>query len=317
MIKLIDNYNTYLNLLPQIHNIKGPKHYMQDFNWFVLKDGEEKIDKFAVLGYDNDEVVYYCNIFLKHKKGFAYAPRGPIIDFNNKRHLNVFIEDVKEFLSSINYKKFIMSPMVFKCSNPNIELLNNHYNEQEHSRKECIVDVTPFDDSPMETVDKKCAYSFRKALKGSLTASITNEIDNLDKFYKLYIKTSEKHGFNRNTLKYFETLVDCFKDTIYSIIIRDSNNIVSYGLYIWKDDTLYYLYGATDYSYSAQKASYFMHYNAMVFCKENKIKYFNMGGVYADDKEINSRDFGLLRYKKGFCKNNFTYYIGDLMINKE
>lgn len=314
MIRFINNYDEYLEALPYIDNINSPKHYMQDYEWFILKYGKHGVEKFSILGYDNNEIIYYCNIFIKTNKKMAYAPRGPILDFNNEKHVNIFVSDIKKFLLDINCEKFTMSPMLFKCNDPNIKQIKNHYNEQEHSKKECIVCIEPYDTSPMENVDKKCAYAFRKSLKSGFSVNISKNIDNLNEFYKLYIKTSEKHQFNRNTLTYFKTLADCFKDSIYAITILNKDAIISYGLYIWKYDTLYYLYGATDYSYSSQKASYFMHYNAMSFCKNNKIKYFNMGGVYADDNEIESKDFGLLRYKKSFCKNKFTYYIGDLMI---
>lgn len=316
MIRLINDYDEYLKLLPDICKINSLRHYMQDFRWLMLKFGKNKIDKFAILGYDNGEIIYYCNIFYKSNKNIIYAPRGPIIDFNNKRHLDIFISDIKEFLSSINCKNFVMSPMIFECENINVISVNNHYEEQEHSKKECIVNVMPFDVSPTENVDKKCAYSFRKSLKNGFRVDVSNKIDHLDEFYKLYMKTSEKHQFTRNALSYFEALVDCFKNSIYSITVRDEDKIISYGLYILQGDNLYYIYGATDYSYSTQKVSYLMHYNAMIFCKQNRIKYFNMGGVYADDDEIESKDFGLLRYKKGFCSNKFTYYIGDLMITQ-
>ena len=290
------------------------KHYMQNPNWIYLKGGQYLKDKFCIYSKDNSGFNYYCNAFVKNKNGIKllYIPRGPILDYSNLANINLFLKDIKTLLVKLNIDEVVLSPMAFEnIMKQKLVVVNEgNYALQEHSQKECIVNLKSNLVDTLNGLSSKTRCNIKLSQKFNFKCEINQNFD-LKEFYNLYNQTSKKHNFNKNTLEYFEKMLSLYKNDLILIQIKDDNEIISSGIYIKSGSVLYYAYGSTNYNYGNKMVSYLMHYKAIEYAILNNFKYFNMGGVYCDDN-VDDPDYGLYRYKKGFCNNKFTYYIGDL-----
>ena len=213
-------------------------HFLQSYAWgeFCRKI-KGQIPYYVGMIDDDNNLVATALILLKKTPlgySYGYSPRGFILDYTNKELIKEFTLALKKFMkdNKLIYIKF--DPDIFyqdidEDANP-IENGNNNYDlynymlslgyihtgfyrlyEGNQPRYTFRIDLK----RKWEVIESRMSKSFLQSVKRSYQydLKIDNEIK-IPEFYELIKSTSQKDGFNPHDIKYYETLVQEFKDNI-------------------------------------------------------------------------------------------------------
>ena len=213
-------------------------HFLQSYAWgeFCRKI-KGQIPYYVGMIDDDNNLVATALILLKKTPlgySYGYSPRGFLIDYSNHELIKEFSDYLKEFMidKKIIYIKFdpdIPYQDIDEDANP-IENGNNNYDlynymlslgyihtgfyrlyEGNQPRYTFRIDLK----RKWEVIESRMSKSFLQSVKRSYQydLKIDNEIK-IPEFYELIKSTSQKDGFNPHDIKYYETLVQEFKDNI-------------------------------------------------------------------------------------------------------
>jgi lipid II:glycine glycyltransferase (peptidoglycan interpeptide bridge formation enzyme) len=80
------------------------------------------------------------------------------------------------------------------------------------------------------------------------------------------------------------------------------------------NNKLIYLYGVSATENRNLLGMYNMQWEAIKYCINNKIPYYDFGGVFCEENDITNKDFGLYNFKKGYCYKGFLDIVPDITI---
>ncbi len=296
----------------------------QTIEWYELRK-EEKI--FIYLEDDDGTIVSSYNAFILHNSksnyNILYLPRGPV--FNDKYiDFKESIKYIVEYAKKNNFKYIRLNPNI-KKENLNYEELiksgykinvtkENDYNNQREPYREAILNLkNKNSDEILNKLNQKTRYNIRKSIKNDFEVNVADKFD-LNAFYNLYLQTAERHDFTPHPISYFEELIEIFKDKIVFCTIKYKNEYLAISINIKQSNTLFYLYGSSNNKYKNLFASYKMHWSMINYAIKNKFEYYNFGGIFTDDDDIDNKDYGLLVFKLKFCYDGFTNYNPEAII---
>lgn len=185
--------------------------------------------------FDNKKLVGAV-MLLSHKRHFGkcefYAPRGLLVDFNDKKVLNFFLENIKEFVKSHNGYVFRMDPYLINRERDldgnivedgvdNSSLVK--YLEDYGFRKVPISDMEQvgwmfslgLEGKDEKQILKEMKSNTRNTIRKTEKIGITiRELsyDELDEFEKIMIETGERKNFSVRSLSYFQNMYKLFAD---------------------------------------------------------------------------------------------------------
>ena len=166
--------------------------------------------------------------------GYGYSPRGFIIDYKNKELIKKFTEYLKDYMKRMKliYIKFdpdIPYQDIDEDANPISDGENNYelydymlklgyrhtgfYRLYEGNQPRYTFRIDLKRD--WKIIESRMSKSFLQSVKRSYQYDL--EIDNeirIKEFYKLIKNTSERDGFDPHNEKYYQTLIDEFKNYI-------------------------------------------------------------------------------------------------------
>ena len=241
MYEFIDNIaeKEYMNFFH-----KNNASFMQSYNWGQFnRSARNQIPHYVGLKKNNKIV---CEALLLEKKilklSYFYCPRGFIIDFNNKDTLNEFTKHLKKYIKShngiylkidpeIEYQKLDKNGNVISSNNQNDGLLNNlqelgfthtGFNknfENNQPRYTFIIDLTSDIDTIINNIDKSVLKKIKKTYEYDM---IFRESQDIDTFYKLISKVSEKDEFSAYSKKYYQDVLNIMDEyyKLFEIIIN-------------------------------------------------------------------------------------------------
>ena len=217
---------------------KNAQSFMQSYEWGEFnKIGRNQIPHYVGLIEDGKVL---CEALLLEKRMFNlsyfYSPRGFIIDFNNYELLKKFTIELGKYIKKNNgiYLKF--DPEIEyqeiddnACPIPsgynNYDLFNNiislgykhtgftkHF-ENNQPRYTFIIDLS----NDMKTLEKNIHKSVMKKIRKTFEYDMVfRKSSNVDLFYELLTKTSEKDGFMPYTREYYNNAYKMM-DGIYQL----------------------------------------------------------------------------------------------------
>lgn len=306
-----------------VDNINGVD-IKQTIEWYELRN-EKKL--FLYLEDNDGGIISSYNAFILHDnqsdRFTLYLPRGPV--FNDKYiDFKECIRYLVEYAKKKNFKYIRLNPNIKKENLNYKELISsgykititekNDYNNQKEPYREAILKINNKNSEEiLKNLHHKTRYNIRKSIRNNLKVEI-NENFNLDEFYKLYIQTAKRHDFNPHSYEYFEKLIKIFKDKVVFCTIKYKNDFLAMSINIKQSNTLFYLYGSSSNKYQNLFASYRMHWSMINYSIQNNFDFYNFGGVFSDDNDIENKDYGLLVFKLKFCYEGFTIYNPETII---
>ena len=87
--------------------------YMQSIEWNIIRNEKTKYFIYYV---ENDEIIWSCNLLEKEKNNnkYLYAPRGPVLKNSNFNLINLFLKNIKKWMSLKKYTTLVINPYINK-----------------------------------------------------------------------------------------------------------------------------------------------------------------------------------------------------------
>lgn len=324
MIKCLDfNNNMEIARISKFLMKNTFSEYTQDTEWNLIRN--ENIKYFLYYENKQHEIQWTCNLLDKSndKLSILYAPRGPVLDYNDKKIVKLFFEEIKKWMNLYNYERLIINPCIsyekldcfpkelkYKITEP------DDYNNLLDSCKLAIMNVNGNEMEMLNKLPSKFRQNTRRSYRKDLTSKISTKVD-LDNFYKLYIDTSKRHNFKPHNLEYFEKICEIYKDKLIFIEIWYKNIPLAMSVDILYKDKLIYLYGVSSSENRNLLGMYNLQWEVIKYCIDNKIPKYDFGGVFCTSDDINNKDYGLYNFKKGYCYDGFIDIVPDIIIDFE
>lgn len=215
-------------------------HFLNSYEWGILQQNNRSQEPLYVGLIDNNKIIA-ATLLLKKKTPlnmcYFYAPRGFLIDWTNKDLVKKFTEELKLFLKKENaiYLKVdpdIMYQEIDFDANPvpngknnydlykyliNLGYIHQGFNKLYEKNQPRYTFRTIFKNyQSFNEIEESISKTFMRSIKRSYNYNIKIEIkNNLDDFYNLINRISQKDNFKSYTKQYYEDLFTLNKDNNY------------------------------------------------------------------------------------------------------
>ncbi len=314
-------YELNLNDVNKIKEIKAfLKHnnyanYMQSIEWNLIRNEKQKYYLYYEL---NHKIIWVCNLLEKEKNNekYVYAPRGPVLDYQNKEILNLFFHEIKKWLVNNNYKYIVINPEISEDVFQNVNDLNyviTNKNEGHDSNLLAIMPIIFDEEELIKKLPSKFRQNTRRSYRKNLKFKLSKKVD-IDNFYKLYLDTAQRHDFNPHTKAYFQNLIKVYQDDLIFLEVWYEDIPLAMSIDIVYKDRLIYLYGVSNSRNRNLLGMYYLQWEAIKYCILNKIPNYDFGGVFCSENDIDNKDYGLYQFKKGYCYQGFKDILPDVIV---
>lgn len=310
---LVDKINFFLK-----ENIVSD--YMQSIQWHNVRN--EK-NKYFLYFEHKDKIIWTCNLLEKSKNNekYLYAPRGPVLNFNNKDEIELFLSNISKWMKQKGYSKLVINPCINFDTTLNIPQKYNYvitkkndFDNLHDSCKLAIMDIVLDENELISKLPSKFRQNTRRSYRKGLINKISNKID-FENFYKLYIETSIRHDFHPHDIDYFKKIYSEFKDKLIFLEVWYNDIPLAMSIDIIYNDKLIYLYGVSSTNNRNLLGMYNLQWEAIKYCINHNILKYDFGGVFCEEGDIQSKDYGLYNFKKGYCYDGFIDIVPDITFN--
>lgn len=213
-------------------NCHKKSHFLQSYEWGQFcKRAKRQIPRYVGMEDNDGNLIASCLILLRKTPfgfSYGYAPRGFVLDYNNKEVIRKFTNYLKQYMkdNKIIYIKFdpdIKYQDIDDDGNKidggenNYELYNYMLSlgykhtgfyklyEGNQPRYTFRIDLK----KPWEEIEAKFNKSFMKSVKRSYSYNLVVDNDiKIDDFYRLIQSNSSKDDFDPHNLEYYKIFSD-------------------------------------------------------------------------------------------------------------
>lgn len=284
--------------------------FMQTSAWAKLKDLWEH--EVVVCRDENQNIIAATLLLIKRIPLFncslVYAPRGPVVDYENKELIKKLLIGIKEVCKKYNAYLFKMDPFVLNYDEKTINLFSSldfSFTKDMpdfktiQTRHNYMLDLrNRTEDEIFESFHKKWRYNIRVALKHNVTCGYYSK-EHLDDFYEIYKQTAKRDGFTPRSKQYFEKFMDCLGEKVRLYICYYNDKAVSGAITTQFSKKTCYVYGASDSNYRNVMPNHLMQWEMIKWAKQNDCVVYDFQGIPVD-MSGNSTMHGVYTFKKGF-----------------
>ncbi|OGC06700.1 hypothetical protein A2230_01535 [candidate division WOR-1 bacterium RIFOXYA2_FULL_36_21] len=301
---------------------------LQSWEWGELKalHGWTPI-RLAVL--DGDKIVAAISILKRKlpyiKLNLFYAPRGPIVDFQNTQALDFILAEMKKVAKKHNAILLKIDPQVKESEKCTVNSVQNVLKEkgfvvckkQIQPRSTFIVDLTLSSEDLLKSFEEKTRYNIRLAAKKGVVVKELSTDDGVEVFYKIYQETCKRDNFLIHPLKYYQNIKKLLVDhALANIFIAYLNEAPIAAVYTFNfGSRLWYMYGASLSKHRNVMPNHALHWHIIQWAKKRDFKSYDLFGIPSNPTKDHPL-WGVYRFKKGF-NGELVKYIGvyDLVYN--
>ncbi len=147
--------------------------------------------------------------------------------------------------------------------------------------------------------------NIKKAENSGIEIKSGQSEKDLKAFYKLYVKTRQKHGLIPQPYRFFRNIWVLFEptNTVELLLAFENGQAIAGILNLSFRDTKYYLYGGSNYKLLQHKPNHLLLWTAIKNAYYQNFKYFDFGRTSADN-------IGLLEFKRRWAtiESSIPYY---------
>ena len=330
------NWNQIISSLPN-------PHFLQTYEWGQVKakygwqpiylvwdkDGKMKEERTNLSSFVFP--VQAACLVLKRtilNRGFAarlsilYAPKGPLMDWNNEPLRTRVLNDLQSFARKQGAIFLKLDPDVVLArgvphseedvtENSGQAVMSDlrrrgweYSSDQIQFRNSVLVDLTAAEDEILMRMKPKTRYNVRLASKKGVTVRIGTEND-LPLLYKMYAETSVRDRFVIRNEEYYMTVWKLFMQTAASgqpsavplIAEVDGEAVAAIFLFMFAGRG-YYVYGMSRNAHREKMPTYLLQWEAMLHAKSNGCTAYDLWGAPEVFDESDSM-WGVYRFKEG------------------
>ena len=217
------------------------QHFLNSYWWGIVNKNNRNQKPYYV-GVRNLKGEILCETLLLVKKtpfnmSYIYAPRGYIIDWDNKELVKFFTDSLKEFMKSINsiylrvdpaimYQEIDLEANPIEGGKNNYELFNylvslgyrhkGFYKLYDGNQPRYTFRTFNKDFDSFSDIEATISKTFMRSIKRSYNYDLKIEFsDSIDEFYELIKRISDKDKFTAYTKKYYQDIFELFKEHNY------------------------------------------------------------------------------------------------------
>jgi len=261
-------------------------------------------------------------------RGFAarlsilYAPKGPLMDWNNESLRTRVLNDLQAFARKQGAIFLKLDPDVVLgrgvphsegdvTENSGQAVMSDlkrrgwvYSSDQIQFRNSVLVDLTSTEDEILMRMKPKTRYNVRLASKKGVTIRV-GTVDDLPALYKMYAETSVRDGFVIRSEEYYMTVWKLFMQftvhgqpsTVPLIAEVDGEPVAAIFLYMFAGRG-YYVYGMSRNAHREKMPTYLLQWEAMKYAKSNGCITYDLWGAPEIFDESDSM-WGVYRFKEG------------------
>lgn len=284
---------------------RGPKSFLQSWNW-----GEVNRlcgAKIIRLGFKNDGKLVGVSLLIKEdaKRGPHFViPGGPILDWKDKKLINLFIKTIKELGKKEKVWFIRVRPELLDTEDSRIlfEKLGfvsapMHLNAE----NTWVLDIRGTEEQILSSMRKTTRYLVKRSQKEGLELIKSDNPDTSKLIYDLQAETAKRHGFVGFSKDLFRKEIEIFaKDKAAHVFIcKKGKRSLAAAIIIFYGDTAYYHFSGSISDHLKIPFSYFLQWEVIKEAKRRGINFYNFWGV-APDNNPKHRFYGVTLFKKGF-----------------
>jgi len=232
-----------------------------------------------------------------------------------KVNLKKIKEDLDKIVGAYENKKIEVRLSEF---DPNFKKLKKIFTKNGFSEnivKGHIISNLTSEEEIWKNFHKHTRNDIRKSEKGGLTIKKMDSIEELKRFYGLYLSQMKKFGTPQHSFNFFKNCFGLMKENFYGLNCYLKNNLVGSIILFIEGDYGYVSFNVSETKYLNLRVNDLLYWNVIKGCIGRKIKYFDIGQVDLEVKE-NTREESLLKFKKKwlgevynkvYFTKNFTY----------
>ncbi len=313
-------WNTIISALP------GP-HFLQTWEWAQVKEGYGW-KPLPFVWRDNRGNVAAAAMILKRQiinKGFAarlsilYAPKGPILDWNDEALRTRVLNDLQAFAKKQGAVFLKMDPDVLlgrgipHSANDVVDdngqavrsgLMRRGWgysSDQIQFQNTVLLNLSVTEDEMLARMKQKTRYNIRLAEKKGVAVRAGTQAD-LPMLYKIYAETSVRDGFVIRDEEYYMTVWRTFMQSgepSASLLIAEVDQEPVAALFLFTfAGRAYYVYGMSRDTHREKMPTYLLQWEAMKLAKARGCSLYDLWGAPEVFDEGDSM-WGVYRFKEG------------------
>lgn len=296
--------------------------FLQSWSWGEFHKALDK-QIFRSGFFENNKLIgVMLSVIEPARRGrYLTVPGGPIIDWENKKLINVFLEEIKR-ISKENGCVFVRVRPQLKSDEFSKNIFKNlgfvkapmHL----HAELTSQLDIAKSEEELMIQMRKATRYEIRKGTKEGIEISASKDEKEIKKFYNLQIETAKRQRFVPFSYEFLYEQFKIFAESENALLYKAEfgNKLLAQAFIIFYNKEAVYHYGASTDEGRRHPGAYLIQWEAIKEAKKRGMTRYNFWGV-APENNSNHRFSGLSLFKRGFGGQDFQYLPArDLIINK-
>lgn len=330
-MKVIEIQTKSAQLLPKFveQHPLGTIHQLPQ--WGEFQSANAKRDQNWMLALEDEQNnLLATSLIIRQKlpfnKCWLYAPRGPLVNFENLEQTEAFFNAVKELAKKENAVFFRFDPGYEDAEisqNQQItkilKSLGSH-KAHAHYQPECtlMVDLAPTPEDILKQMKPKGRYNIKIAQKHKVEIEICDDPEkSIDDFYQLFSQTTERDGFSGHPKSYYLNMLKILGQKRAKLYLaKYQGKALAACIVTYFKDTATYYFGASSSEHRNTMAPYLLHYKAMIDAKDLGYKWYDFFGI-APENQPNHPWAKVTDFKKKFGGKIINYFPAQEIVYKK
>lgn len=284
--------------------------FTQSSHWHEIKKGWGH----AILVVRNEQHQITAGVAILTKKVpglnfvFMYAPRGPVLDYQDEESFAKLVQGIKEYARQVHGFAFKMDPMVMADNQQFIDMAKKYgfsydpdMGDHQTIQRRCnyMLQLSgQTQEQLLQSFHQKWRYNIRLAQRKGVTCKICTK-ESLGDFYGIYKTTAVRDGFTPRPEGYFHHFLDAFGENVRLYICYYEGNPISGAITTNFAGKTCYVYGASDNAYRNVMPNHLMQWEMIKWALETGCTIYDFQGIPMD-LSGNDHMHGVYLFKKGF-----------------
>ncbi len=170
-----------------------------------------------------------------------------------------------------------------------------------HSELSWLLDVTKPEEEILSGMKKNTRYAIRKAEKDGVEVIQSQDINDFDKFWGIYLDTAKRQHFTPYSRTYVYNEFKIYLEAKEAVLFfgKYQGELVATAFVVYTPNSGFYHHGASLKKFAGISAAELLQWTAIKEAKRRGCEEYNFWGVVAEDA-VKHPWYGLSKFKRGF-----------------